>query len=131
MRRVFALTLLALGACATHAPDPFEIYFRNTVLVTQPYGEVSRLLLSPDHSYVMYGVRYPEVRGAWSVDGGRVCLQTNNAGESQSSCDRWPGRRVGDQWLASIDGEQVSMRLAANRLGPVPTASFTNTPVRH
>lgn len=128
--------LLALAACVTGGGgplDPMQIYFRNTVLVTQPYGEVDRILLSPDHTYVMYGIRYPEGHGRWSVEDNRVCLMPNDAPDTQEQkfCNHWRGRAVGDQWVMTMAGNDVSMEITHGRLGPIPTAVLTTSPPPH
>ncbi|MGH6951659.1 MAG: hypothetical protein ACREH4_12345 [Vitreimonas sp.] len=123
--RLFVLlaTLSCLSACAG-ARDPMQVYFDNTVLVTQPYGETGRLLLSPDHTYVMYGIRYPEGRGTWSVENAQVCLMPQDTPETRGMkfCNAWAGRRVGDAWTIAVGDVAVPMSLASGRLGPLMQA---------
>jgi hypothetical protein len=120
MRIVCLGAAIALVGCVS-ARDPVEVYFANTVLVTQPFGEVDRLLLSPDHTYVMYGMRYPEGHGAWSYHDGAVCLMPGDTPETrgQSFCNSWTGRRVGDHWEIEVGGQRVPMTIAAGRLRPM------------
>lgn len=103
-----------------------EVYFRNTALMTLPDGEVDRILLARDHTYVMYGVRVSESHGRWSLEDGRVCLMPSDARDTQQQkfCNRWRGRQVGDQWVMTLAGRDVSMRIAEGRLGPIPAASL-------
>ncbi|HWA50396.1 MAG TPA: hypothetical protein VG742_19155 [Dongiaceae bacterium] len=122
MRRSISLLCLILAACAT-PDDPYAAFMHNTVLVTQPWGEVDHLQLSADHAYVMYGVRFPEGHGAWSIEDGKVCLMPGDTPETrgQRFCNAWAGRRVGDRWNIEVAGQTVPMALAAGRLGPVRT----------
>jgi hypothetical protein len=120
MKRLFAIAVFGFSACATPV-DPMAAYYENTVLVTQPYGETDHLLLSADHTYVMYGIRFPEGHGRWDVEDGKVCLMPGDTRETegQKFCNVWSGRRVGDQWSISIGDVSVPMALARGRLGRV------------
>lgn len=124
MRMASLVAAIILFGCAS-AREPLGVFFANTVLVTQPFGEVDRLLLSPDHTYVMYGTRFPEGRGAWSYHDGVVCLMPGDTPETrgQSFCNRWTGRRVGDHWEIEVAGQRVPMTIASGRLGPMAAPS--------
>ena len=89
MRFLCVWAAMALCACAP-APDPMAVYFANTVLVTQPWGETDRPLLSPDHTYMMHGVRFPEGQAAWSAENGQVCLIAGDTPERRG--ERFPQR---------------------------------------
>ena len=119
--RLATLIALSLTACATGPIDPMQVYYDNTVLVTQPYGETDRILLSTDHSYVMYGVRFGTGHGRWSLEGGQVCLMPGDTPETegQKFCNVWSGARVGDRWTMTVAGQAIPMEIAAGRLGPI------------
>jgi hypothetical protein len=110
--------LVCLAACAV-ARDPMQVYFDNTVLVMQPYGETDRILLNPDHTYVMYGIRVGEGHGRWSTEDGRICLAPEDTPETQGQrfCNVWPGRRVGDHWTIEVNGYTLPMEIASGRQG--------------
>ena len=118
MRFLCVWAAIALCACA-HAPDPMAVYFANTVLITQPWGETDRLLLSPDHTYVMYGVRFPEGHGVWSAQNGQVCLIPADTPETRGErfCNAWNGARVGDRWAITVGDVTVPMEIGAGRAG--------------
>jgi hypothetical protein len=121
LKAVTPIVALALAACASAATDPMANYYANTVLVTQPYGETDRLLLSADHTYVMYGVRHAEGHGQWDIESGQVCLMPQDTPETtgQKFCNTWPGRDIGDRWSIDIGGTEVPMTLTTGRLGPM------------
>ncbi|MES1201170.1 MAG: hypothetical protein ABUS57_06945 [Pseudomonadota bacterium] len=114
--RLFCVAhLLDLVACAS--PDPMAAYYANSVLVTQPYGETDPILLSADHTYVMYGRRFGEGHGTWSVENGQVCLMPADTPETrgQKFCNAWTGRKVGDRWSITVGDQSVAMELAPGR----------------
>lgn len=121
LMRYALIAALALAACATTPADPMQVYFSNTVLVTQPFGETDHLLLNADHTYAMYGIRFPEGHGRWDVENGQVCLMPGDTPETagQKFCNAWSGARVGDHWTINVGGTDVPMALAAGRLGPI------------
>lgn len=98
-----------------------QIYYDNTVLVTQPYGETDRILVSADHSYVMYGARFGTGHGRWSFENGQVCLMPGDTPETegQKFCNVWSGAHVGDRWSMTVAGQAIPMEIAAGRLGPI------------
>jgi len=120
MRLATLAAAMMLCGCAG-VRDPMAVYFDNTVLVVQPFGEVDRLLLSADHSYVMYGVRFPVGHGTWAIEDGRVCLMPGDTPETrgQKFCNPWSGRRIGDRWSIEVGDQGVPMSLAPGRLGPI------------
>ena len=120
MRSVFLA--LALAACTTARADPMAVYFANTVLVTQPYGETDRILLNADHTYTMYGVRFPEGHGRWAVENNQVCLMPGDTPETagQKFCNTWSGAHIGDRWTMTVAGQPIPMQIVAGRLGPIP-----------
>jgi len=97
------------------------VYYLNTVLVTQPYGETDRILINPDHTYTMYGVRYSEGRGVWDIENNQVCLMPGDtpATAGQKFCNNWGGVRVGDHWTIVVAGQDIPMQIAPGRLGPI------------
>lgn len=121
MRSISLIAVLLLGGCLTQ-PDPMAAYYGATVLVTQPYGEVDHLLLSPDRTYVMYGRRFPVAHGEWSYNDGEVCLMPGDTAETrgQRFCNVWSGRTVGDRWSIVTGDQLVPMELAPGRRGPLP-----------
>lgn len=122
MIRNFALPcLLTLTACATAPVDPMRVYYANTVLITQPFGETDHMLLNADGTYTMYGIRYPEGHGRWDVEDGQVCLMPGDTPETagQKFCNAWTGAHVGDRWTISVASYTIPMEIAAGRLGPL------------
>lgn len=122
MSKLFAmLALVWLAACATAPVDPMRVYYDNTVLVTQPSGETDHLLLTADHTYTMYGIRFPQGRGHWDVENGQVCLMPGDTPETagQKFCDAWAGAHVGDRWTIAVAGYSIPMEIAPGRLGPL------------
>lgn len=118
--------LVMLAGCARSEPS-LDVFFKNTVMVRQPWGEKDPLLLSANGSYVMYGIRFPEGRGRWRKENGLMCLTPGDTPETKGKnfCNDWDGRKVGDKWTIDVGGETVEMEIVEGRItspapGPTP-----------
>lgn len=117
------VALLFVASCTSTPADPMAIYFANTVLVTQPYGETDRILLNADHTYTMYGIRFGTGHGRWSLENNQVCLMPGDTPETsgQKFCNAWSGAHIGDRWTMTVSGQTIPMQIAAGRMGAFST----------
>ncbi len=110
---------IPLAACVTQPLDPLKIYYSNTLLITQPWGETDRMLIDADGNYSQSGGRFPAAKGHWTYKSDQFCMQVipEKAGEKPNPpfCMELKGRRIGDIWTIQIGDQQATFKIAQGR----------------
>ncbi len=114
-----AVACVLLAACIRQSADPMQVYFRNTLLVTQPWGETDRMLIEPDGTYTQSGGRFPAAKGHWTYSAGQFCIQVMPTNTSEKPnppfCLTLQGRKVGDSWTIQIGDQKAGFKIAPDR----------------
>ncbi len=115
---VVVFTLL-LEACISQHTDPMQIYYHNTMLVMQPWGETDRMLIEPSGTYTQSGGRFPAATGHWTYSAGQFCIQALPVHASNKPnppfCMALSGRQIGDSWTIKIGDQKAVFRIASGR----------------
>jgi hypothetical protein len=114
---VVALTCASPCAAQTEPniqakPDPLAGFYGNTLRIeVQDYRGLR--FFEPDHTY-HDRVRGAVVKGSWTVDGDRICIQSPGAARF---CNLGLGKKAGEMWVDKdpYTGNQVTFTLEAGR----------------
>lgn len=113
------LFCVLLGACVSQQHDPMQVYYHNTLLVTQPWGEKDHMLIEPDGTYTQSGGRFPAAKGHWTYSAEQFCMQAVPANTSEKPnppfCMALTGQRVGDSWTIQVGDQKAGFKIAPDR----------------
>src|SRR5581483_9085799 len=117
LRMLACFSVLFMAAWAS-AADPLAAYYGNTVVITDPKGQMGRTLIDPDHSFVSYQPDGTPVRGVWETDGTQICYTVTNPVPPQGQkaprvCRPLVAHKVGDSWTITQDGKTWTATLRA------------------
>ena len=120
MKASIAMGLLATIAFASGASaGDMSGYFGNTVACKYANGDVTKVMVDANGTFMVMPTGHPSSTGTWVDDGKTVCYtQTNPApGPNQKPvCNSSEPRKVGDSWAVTDPfGGQCTATLTAGR----------------
>ena len=94
-------------------------YFGNTVLCKYPNGDVTKVYVNQDHTFLVVPTGHPQTTGTWADSGTTVCYtQTNPAPDPKMHqvCNSSQARKVGDSWdVTDPYGAHCTATMAAGK----------------
>jgi hypothetical protein len=116
-RFVFGLVAAAALSTAAFASDVMAPRFGNTVVLTAPNGQVTKLMYNADGTMDIVTPDGAKGKGKWAMEGDKLCVTPDagpNAGQKQ--CNPTSAHKVGDEWEIGLpDGSKMKAKLVAGR----------------
>lgn len=114
----FVLGLAAAAALSVSAyADVMAPRFGNTVVLTAPNGQVTKLMYDADGTMDIVAPDGTKSKGKWAMEGDKLCITADagpNAGQKQ--CNPTAAHKVGDEWDIGLpDGSKMKAKLVAGR----------------
>jgi hypothetical protein len=117
MRKLAILGVL--GFVLSTAPafaETMDEMFGNTVVVTQPNGDVDRYYFEADGTFVERSHNGHDYSGHWVRRDGEVCLTA--PGHDGEDCTDIPtDKKVGDSWMLQDAGGSITIAIVHGREG--------------
>lgn len=114
--RIGALVALSLfaaiagGAVSAAEMSPLAGMFGNTVHIFTGKDEIY-VYFNADGTFTTSGSDGQQI-GTWKIVDGKICTKI----KTETSCGVIePGRRVGDEWQHTLDGEEVTIEVVKGR----------------
>jgi hypothetical protein len=120
MKTSLAMGLLAtIALTAAASAGDMSGYFANTVACKYANGDVTKVMVDANGTFMVMPTGHPSSTGTWADDGKTVCYtQTSPApGPNQKPvCNSSESRKVGDSWAVTDPfGGQCTATLTAGR----------------
>ena len=94
-------------------------YFGNTVLCKYPNGDVTKVYVNQDHTFLVVPTGHPQTTGTWADDGTTICytqLEPKPGPNEHQVCNSSEARNVGQSWdVTDPFGAHCTATLAAGK----------------
>lgn len=113
---IAAVAAIALSSAA-FAADPMEPRYGNTVVLTAPNGQVTKLMYNKDGTMDIVLPDGTKGKGTWVMEGDKLCITAAvGPAANQKQCNAFTAHKVGDEWEIGLpDGSKMKAKLVAGR----------------
>ena len=111
------IALLALGAAAQAAGhDPYEVYYKNTFVITSSKNVVTKIHANKDGTWTSTTSDGKSSHGQWAALGKYTCVSDVAMADQKPDCTLFVEHKLGDKWTEkAMDGTMDALALVAGR----------------
>ena len=110
------VALLAFGAVAYAADDPYAVYYKNTLVITSAKNVVTKIFANKDGTWTSTSSDGTSGHGQWAGLGNYTCVSDAAMPNQPPGCNPYVAHKVGDTWTApGMNGTTDKLALVAGR----------------
>ena len=110
------IALLAFGAAAYAADDPYAVYYKNTLVITSAKNVVTKIFANKDGTWTSTSSDGTSGHGQWAGLGNYTCVSDAAMPKQAPSCNAFVAHKVGDTWTEpGMGGTTDKLALVAGR----------------